>query len=80
MGGAEIDLTAADIQNRAVLDVSAVFGGVKLVVPSDWDVQNKATAIFGGVEDKRTALSAFHSKVLVIDGAAVFGGVEIKSY
>lgn len=81
MGGAEIDLTRADIQNTAVLDVSAVFGGVKLIIPADWKVQNKATAVFGGVEDKRNAPPVFSSnKLLIIDGAAVFGGIELKSY
>lgn len=80
MGGVEIDLTGADIVNTAVLDVSAVFGGIKLVIPSDWKVQNKATAVFGGVEDKRNMPASFSNKVLVIDGTAVFGGIELKSY
>ncbi len=80
MGGVEIDLTGADIQNTAVLDVSAVFGGIKLIIPSDWKVQNKATAVFGGVEDKRTMPASFSDKLLIIDGAAVFGGIELKSY
>ena len=81
MGGAEIDLTGADIQNTAVLDVSAVFGGVKLIIPADWKVQNKATAVFGGVEDKRNTPPVLNSnKLLIIDGAAVFGGIELKSY
>ncbi len=81
MGGVEIDLTQADMQNTAVLDVSAVFGGIKLIVPADWKIQNKATAIFGGIEDKRNTPPVFNSnKLLIIDGAAVFGGIELKSY
>jgi len=82
MGGAEIDLTQADIQNKAVIDVSAVFGGVKLIIPANWDIQNKATAVFGGVEDKRAISGAAldSHKLLIIDGTAVFGGIEIKSY
>ena len=81
MGGVEIDLTGADIQTSAVLDISAVFGGVKLIIPADWNVQNKATAVFGGVEDKRNMPATLNSnKLLIIDGAAVFGGIELKSY
>ena len=80
MGGAEIDLMSADIQSMAVLDISAVFGGVKLIIPADWQVQNQATAVFGGIEDKRITPASFSNKVLVIDGAAVFGGIELKSY
>ncbi len=80
MGGAEIDLTGADIQSSAVLDITAVFGGIKLIIPADWKVQNKATAVFGGVEDKRNMPASFSDKLLIIDGAAVFGGIELKSY
>ena len=79
-GGAEIDLSGADIESTARLDVSAIFGGVKLLIPGDWQVQNRATAVFGGVEDKRMTPAAYGNKLLVIDGAAVFGGITIKSY
>src|SRR4051812_32972 len=81
MGGAEIDLTQSDIQGTRVMDITAIFGGVKLIVPSDWDVQSHATAVFGGVEDKRYIPPAAQTnKVLVLDGVAIFGGIEIKSY
>lgn len=81
MGGAEIDLTQADIQGTIVMDITAIFGGVKIIVPSDWDVQSRATAVFGGIEDKRYAYSGLQTnKILVLDGVAAFGGIEIKSY
>jgi predicted membrane protein len=81
MGGAEIDLTQADIQGTTVMDITAIFGGVKIIVPSDWDVQSHATAVFGGVDDKRYAYPGLQTnKVLVLDGVAAFGGIEIKSY
>jgi len=82
MGGAEIDLGKADIQGRVVLDLTNVFGGTKLNVPSHWDVKNEITAVFGGVEDKRAAyaLNIDPSKILILSGTAVFGGIEINSY
>lgn len=81
MGGAEIDLTQADIHGTTVMDITTIFGGVKLIVPPDWDVQSHATAVFGGVEDKRyTHVAVQANKVLVLDGVAVFGGIEIRSY
>lgn len=81
MGGAEIDFTQADIQGRTVMDITAVFGAVKLIVPPDWDVQSHATAIFAGIEDKRYAHTGMQTnKVLVLDGVAIFGGIEINSY
>lgn len=81
MGGVEIDLAQADIQGGARLDMSAVFGGIKLIVPADWEVRNEATAVFGGIEDKRTTPAIFNSrKLLILDGVAVFGGIELKSF
>ncbi len=82
MGGAEIDFTQADIQKRVVLDVTMVFGGLKLTVPSNWDVKNEVTAVFGSVEDKRTvaATNFDPAKVLVLSGTAVFAGIEIRNF
>lgn len=82
LGGAQIDLTQADIQGQAVLEINQVFGGTKLIVPANWNLKIEMTAVLGGVEDKRTAQSSGvdSGKVLVIKGTAVFGGVEIKNY
>ena len=82
MGGAEIDLTQADVQGKAVIDATAVFGGVKIIVPSNWDVKVENTAAFGSVDDKRRAGNFIPdtTKLLVITGTAVFGGIEITNY
>jgi predicted membrane protein len=82
MGGAEIDLTQADIQGKVVMDLTAVFGGIKLIIPPNWDLKIEINAVFGGVEDKRPLhlIKADPDKILVLDGAAVFGGIEINAY
>ena len=82
MGGAEIDLTQADIRGKAVLDITVVFGGAKITIPSNWDVKIEINAAFGGVEDKRKfqTVAVDTSKVLILDGTAVFGGIEIRNY
>ena len=81
MGGAEINLTQADFNGRVVVDCFNMFGGTKLIVPADWEVQSDIVAIFGGVDDKRPpASSAAPSKILYLDGTCLFGGIEIKSY
>lgn len=82
-GGAEINFTQADIQSRAVLEVNAVFGGVKLIIPSNWTVQSsEITAVLGGVEDNRILQkgAADSDKILVLKGSAVFGGISLKSF
>jgi predicted membrane protein len=82
MGGAEIDFTQADIQNTVVLDVTAVFGGCKIIVPANWEVKSEATVAFGGIDDKRlvNAANVTPGKVLVLQGTVVFGGIDIRSY
>lgn len=80
-GGAEIDLTQADIQGPVRLDITQVFGGTKVTVPSNWDVKNETTAVFGSVEDKRAIVSTIFdpNKVLIIDGTSMFAGIEIRN-
>lgn len=82
-GGAEINFTQADIQSKAVLEVNAVFGGVKLIIPANWTVQSsEITAVLGGVEDNRVLQkgAADSEKVLILRGSAVFGGISLKSF
>jgi predicted membrane protein len=81
-GGSEIDLSKADIDGTVRMDVTAILGGVKLIVPSHWTVKQEITAIFGGVEDKRdmSSVIAAPNKILVLDGTAFMGGIEISSY
>ena len=79
--GAEIDLTAANIQNKeCVIDVFTMFGGSEIVVPRDWDVQVDVTSVFGGFDDKRGPVTGEPEKVLKIKGFTIFGGGEVKSY
>ncbi len=81
MGGAEINITKADIGSKAVIDIFTMFGGTKIIVPPDWDVQNNVVAIFGGVDDKRPPSSITNlSKVIYLEGTCIFGGIEIRSF
>jgi len=81
-GGVELNLTQADINGRAVLEMVQVFGGTKLVVPSNWKIQTEElVCVFGGLDDKRKNVTAAdESKVLILKGTCVFGGIDIKSY
>ena len=82
-GGAEIDLTQATLaEGRNVLIIECIFGGVTLIVPSDWKVKVEMSSILGGFQDKRSVIKEQpdSTRVLVIKGSAIFGGGEIKSY
>ena len=80
-GGSEINLGQADINGRVELEITQIFGGTKLVVPSNWEVKPEMTAIFGGIEDKRdVGATSNPDKVLVLRGTSIFAGIEIKSF
>lgn len=81
MGGADIDLSNADIQGKARIDITCFMGGAKFIVPPHWNVYSDATAIMGGIDDKRTrAVALDPNKTLIIDGICIMGGVEINSF
>jgi len=81
MGGAEINLSQADFNGKVMIDCFNMFGGTKLIIPPDWEVQSDIVAIFGGVDDKRPPVSnAAPNKVLYLDGTCMFGGIEIRSF
>lgn len=83
-GGGELDFTQADIVDKATLEVTQVFGGTKLLVPANWEIKSETVSIFGSIEDKRltrpTTLANESSKVLILRGTTIFGGIEIKNF
>ena len=82
MGGTEINLSQADIQGIAELEITQVFGGTKLIVPAHWEVKQEVVALFGGIEDRRPIqqVNINPAKVLILKGTTLFGGIEIKSF
>lgn len=82
MGGTVLNLSHADIDGVAIIEVVQVFGGTKIIIPQNWEVNTEMAAIFGGIDDKRMFQNqALQSgKTLVIKGTSIFGGIEIKSF
>ena len=80
-GGADIDFTMADINGRVVLEITQIFGGIKLVVPPHWHVTSDVVSLFAGFDDKRINKTDYGSdKILVLRGTSFFAGVEIRSF
>lgn len=83
-GGIELDLTKAGLApGVSELELACIFGGATLIVPDDWYITIEVTPILGGFSDSRKLLpgrAIDPSKHLVIKGAVIFGGGEIKSY
>ena len=82
-GGSEVNLASARLADTgAVIELTAIFGGSKIIVPRDWYVQNEVVSIMGGFTDKRvsSAENINSSKILLIKGVCIFGGGELISY
>lgn len=83
-GGTEIDLTKAKLApGISELEVACVFGGATIIVPDDWNVKIEVVPVLGGFGDSRKlhpGRTIDMSRQLIIKGAIVFGGGEIKSY
>jgi hypothetical protein len=77
-GGGELDLTEAVLTSQeTVLTAVCFFGGIEITVPEGIAVRSEAVGIFGGCEVPKDAVPA-DGPVLVIKGAAIFGGISVK--
>jgi hypothetical protein len=80
MGGIRLDLRGAkSVPEGAVIDLAVVWGGVDIVVPPGWQVVNEATVLIGGITDSTLPGSSASGDRLILRGAVVMGGVELKS-
>jgi len=81
-GGAEIDFTQADINGRVMIDITQIFGGVKIIVPSNWQVVSDIAAVFASVDDKRikSTVSPNSDKILILKGVSIFAGIDVRSF
>ncbi|MBN1952618.1 MAG: hypothetical protein JW801_15560 [Bacteroidales bacterium] len=84
-GGSTFNLTHARLAPGSnTMEITAVFGGMKFIVPEDWSVRIEVTSVFGGFTDKhrlrRPNDSSNPTSELVIRGIALFGGGELKSF
>jgi hypothetical protein len=80
MGGVRLDLrTAKPVPGGAVLDLSVVWGGVEIYVPPTWVVVNEASILLGGINEQTRPVVTSSPDTLILRGAVVMGGVEIKN-
>ncbi len=82
-GGAEYNLSQADFKDNVTLEITQVFGGTRLIIPSNWEIKSELIAVFGGIEDKRPIqanITNAENKILILKGTTFFGGIDIRSY
>jgi len=80
-GGFEVDLRGSRIEiDQALIDVNAMFGGVKIMVPDNWTVNVKGFGLFGAFEDKTIPPRVepnVKPQVLEVTGVSIFGGAVV---
>lgn len=80
MGACELDFRQASIASGpAQIDAFAMWGGIEMRVPPDWTVVVKGLPLLGGFADNTTSRASDPRKVLIVRGAAIMGGVEVKN-
>ena len=81
-GGIEIDMHRASTTRQQVeVEANAIFGGVEIWAPDNWDVVVQGSSILGGFDDKthRPPDDGVTRPRMIIRGSAVFGGVVVKN-
>jgi predicted membrane protein len=81
-GGLKINLLYSKPAPGCTIDIEAIFGGTKLIVPEDWNIKVQIVPMFGGFEDRRSPSVIAKSdpnKTVTIKGTCIFGGGEVTS-
>ena len=77
-GSGDVNLRRAALADgKAAVKIVAIFGGVKVTVPDDWEVNVQTGAVFGRVDYKR-AVPPSPTSQLTLTGFCLFGGIEIR--
>lgn len=78
-GSVEIDLTEALFSQRlTVINATAIFGSVEIRVPENITLRGNGTGVLGGFDIRSLESVDPEAPVVVVNGYAVFGGVEAK--
>jgi len=92
MGGVELDIRKANFsENEVSLVLTAIMGGITLIVPEDVGIICKGTSILGGIDilgkgsggiigstNTQIGDSQSASKMLKLNCTCIMGGLEIK--
>ncbi|HOY39807.1 MAG: hypothetical protein KBB11_01810 [Bacteroidales bacterium] len=82
LGGCELNMEQAEMaEGNHILNISAVLGGINIIVPKHWDVIVEVDGVLGGFKDERKFVNTElidRSRRLFIRGSAVMGGGEVK--
>ena len=76
-GGIDLKLKEAKIQKDILINATAVFGGIDIMVPANVNVKVQSTSIFGGTDNKITKQTE-NLPTIYVKAFCLFGGTDIK--
>lgn len=76
-GSITCDLREAKIKEDVVINTSAIFGGIDIIVADDVNIKIKSNSIFGGVDNKKKN-NTDKKYTIYVNASCLFGGVNIK--
>jgi hypothetical protein len=82
MGGVELDLRYSAMDaDEVIIDTFALWGGIEIWVPTNWEIVSQGLPLMGAFEDKThvTTHGGNRQPRLIVRGVAIMGGVEIKN-
>lgn len=77
-GGFTVNLRNVTLVGDVVITVTALFGGIDLILPDNVQVISNIIPILGGAECKYVSSCDPHAPKIIINGNVSFGGIDIK--
>ena len=77
-GNIELDLRKAKIKGDVVINASAIFGGVEVLVSDDVNIVLKSNSVFGGADNNKKGTNKDKKHTVYVNATCVFGGLDIK--
>jgi hypothetical protein len=77
-GGVDADLREATLAPDARLSVTALFGGIQLIVPPEWRIEKDIKAVAGGYDVSGEDPDDPDAPVLRLEGHALCGGIAVS--
>ena len=65
-GGAEINLSQADMESLTTMELTNVFGGTKLIIPAHWEINSELVSVFGALKIKANATKYNNGKPKIL--------------
>ena len=77
-GGIECDLRKAIFEEDCVINATAVFGDVDIILPDTVNVEVNSFSLFGETTNKKRMNKEENTVTVYVNGTSIFGEVEIK--